>query len=129
MMRMMFADIRNFSREQLYELYGADISATGEDSTYKESCARFHWILNVYSKDRDEIQPYIDWIQIAFMDKDNLDDDELWKMEMRNILPRQFIEKIEHTGFSQVPRGAVMDETPLKRDAKEKKTFSIFAKD
>ena len=129
MVRMMFGDIRDYAKSQIYELYDANEKAKSEELTYKESCARWHWILEVYSKNREEIQEYVDWIQIAHMSEEDLDNDELWLMEMRRFLPSQFMEKIEHTGFTQVPRGAIMDQTPLKREKKEGKTYAIFRKD
>ena len=127
MVRSMFGDIRDHARDQVYALYGAEFN--NENPTYKESCARWHWILEVYSKNRKDIQQYIDWIQIAYMDKEDLDKDELWLLEMRKIVPDQFMEKIEHTGFTQVPRGAIMDQTPLSHKKKKEKVYSIFAKE
>ena len=124
MVRMMFGDISESARKQIYELHSADIDAT--EPGYKESCARWVWILTVYSKDIDDLDLYFKWIEIAFLDKEDLDKDEDWKGEMRSILPKQFIKKIEKTSFSQTARGAVMDDTPLKRNTGEQKIRAIF---
>jgi len=130
MVRTMFGSIRASFKSQIYELYDANENlSSAEDKTYKESCARWHLLLKVYSKGNEAVRKYINWIQIAYEDKEDLDEDDLWLLEMRRILPDQFMDKIDNTGFTQVPRGAIMDETPLKRGSRKEKQFAIFRKD
>jgi len=125
MIRSMSGDVRDAFRKQVFELYDADENASSENCTYKESCARWHWLVLVYSHDISEIQDFIDFIQIAFNKRIDLDKDEKWKLLMRLKLPSQFIQKIE-TGFSQVPRLAIMDQTPLRKTPTGKRVRAIF---
>ena len=125
MIRRMSGDVRDAVRSQIYELYDADESLSFKSQTYKESCARWHWLLIVYAKDPEEVDQYIDFIQIAFSKQMNLDQSNKWKFLMRMTIPTQFIQKIE-AGFQPVTRLAIMDQTPLRKNTASNKPRAIF---
>ena len=125
MIRKMSGEVRDAYKSQIYELFDADENATGENITYKEACARWHWIIVVYTTNMEEMSEYLDIIELSFDNKINLDEDLKWKRMMRLVLSPQF--KTTMHSFTQVPRLAILNQTPL-RKGKEIKTRALFRK-
>ena len=123
MIRTMSGDVRDTFRDQIYDLYADE---NGKVEGYRESCARWHWILLVYCDNPDAIKEYIDMIQMYYFEGKDPDKDENWRLLMRRVLPYQFILKI-NTRFTQVPRLAIMDQTPLRYKQDQKNRVPMFS--
>ena len=65
-------------------------------------------------------------IQMYYFEGKDPDKDENWRLLMRRVLPYQFILKI-NTRFTQVPRLAIMDQTPLRYKQDQKKRVPMFS--
>ena len=125
MIRTMSGEVRDAMKSQIYELYDAKEEAEENEYCYKESCARWHWLILVYTDNINDTQELLDFIQVAYDNKINLDEDEDWKKMMRVVLPVEFKKSIKY-GFTQVPRLAVLNQTPLRKDSRKPKRKAVF---
>lgn len=122
MIRKMSGEVRDAYQAQVYELYDADMHTS--TPTYKESCARWHWLILVYSNNMEEVSEYLEIIEAAYMSEMDLDEELGWKQMMRLFLSIEF-KKTMHS-FTQVPRLAILNQTPLREGGKEKISRAIF---
>lgn len=127
MIRTMSGEMRDDLRDQIYELYA---DKDGNTEGYRESCARWHWLLLVYSMDLKQANKYVALIQQAFKKQVDLDQNDRWKFMMRMFLPEQAIKQIKNGPFTQVPKLAIINQTPLayknKKEEKEKAIFRLY---
>ena len=127
MIRRLSGEVRDAMKDQIYELYTDN---EGNMEGYRESCARWHWLLLVYSSDLDKARKYIGFIQIAFEKQIDLDKHKAWKLFMRMYLPEEAVKQIKGGAFTQVPKLSIINQTPLahksKRDEREKAIFRMY---
>jgi len=129
MIRTMWGEIRDEFKELIYLTFGADINAEGDNITYKENCAKWFCILTFYGqgKDDDKIESdkgHLRWL--LFNKQIDPDTDKIWLLQMQMHLPELFMDKVEHTGFSTVPRTAVMSGASKGYKTKSKEIRSIY---
>ena len=126
MIRTMSGEVRDALKEQVYELYA---DREGNTEGYRESCARWHWLLLVYSLDMDKAKKFINYIQIAYKKKIDLEKNERWKLFMRMFLPEQAVKQIKQGPYTQVPKLSIINQTPTaykKKEVKEKAIFRVY---
>ena len=127
MIRRLSGEVRDAMKDQIYELYSDE---EGNVEGYRESCARWHWLLLVYSTDMQVARKFIGYIQIAFRKKTNLDKSDKWKFIMRMFLPEEAVKQIKSGAFTQVPKLSIINQTPLahrsKRDEREHAIFRVY---
>ena len=123
MIRTMSGEVRDHLKDQVYELYA---DKDGKTEGYRESCARWHWLLLVYSKDMELSKKYIGFIQLAFEKKIDLNKNKKWKLFMRMFLPEQAVKQIKDGPYTQVPKLSIINQTPTAYKDKKKKEQAIF---
>lgn len=125
MIRTMSGAVRDALRQELYSMYEDE---NGNITGYRETCAKWHWLLLVYCKDMDLAKKFILLIQIAFENGEDLDKDEWWKFMMRITLPEQAVRQIKEGEFTQVPKLSIIDQTEFvkKKPKKEKAVFRMY---
>jgi len=127
MIRRLSGEVRDAMKDQIYELYS---DKKGNLSKCGESCARWHWLLLVYSSDLKKARKFIGFIQIAYEKNINLDVNKKWMLFMRMYLPEEAVKQIKGGAFTQVPKLSIINQTPLahknKRNQREQAIFRMY---
>jgi len=94
-LRAVAGDIsREFRTELLEKLYS--------DDEIGKICAKWHWAVSAYFADQKKARTFIAYIQLAYDDKENLDEDEEWKQIMRFVIGEEFFNMMDK--FTQIPQ-------------------------
>ncbi|MEF8880165.1 MAG: hypothetical protein V5A64_07240 [Candidatus Thermoplasmatota archaeon] len=115
MVRQLSGEIRDSIREEILDLYR---DKDGNLEGFRESCAEWHWktVLYIDKEDREDCVAYI---ISAFQNKRDLNDDKTWRDYMLYKMPSDAVDKIWDGAFTQVPKLAIYNQTPLLRKKKQ----------
>lgn len=125
MVRRLSGEIRDSLRNEIFDQYRDKNGKLPSDS-YRESCAEWHWKVVLYIP-KEERDIFVDYITTAFENKEKLDEDPIWRLQMRRKLPSHAFDKIWDGSFTQLPKLSLYNQTPLRKKQKEGKEMGIFS--
>lgn len=124
MVRQISGEIRDSIREEIFDLYR---DKNGDLTGFRESCAEWHWktVLYIDKEDREDCVAYI---LDAFQKKKDLNDDRIWREFMLYKMPSDAVDKIWDGAFTQVPKLALYNQTPLlKKKKQSEEELGVFS--